>query len=166
MTQRIYTWFSDKEFFDQLPKRVSSAALVLVDAFDMVLIVKANYKEHWTFPGGIIDPGESPRQAALRETREEVGIAMMSDEVSFSMVLDRMSEYAQSYQFIFQARFPEVMREQIVLQESEIEAYAFVSREQIISKDRFYAGSVLQWAQGTVGYIEQKIDVTDLRSEV
>src|SRR5690242_20915491 len=28
----------------------------------------------WTFPGGYVDLGESPAQAALRETREEVGM--------------------------------------------------------------------------------------------
>ncbi|HJU12090.1 MAG TPA: NUDIX hydrolase [Candidatus Binataceae bacterium] len=28
----------------------------------------------WTFPGGYVDLGESPAEAALRETREEVGM--------------------------------------------------------------------------------------------
>jgi 8-oxo-dGTP pyrophosphatase MutT (NUDIX family) len=158
MTQRIYTWFENKAFFDKLPKRVSSAALALVDTSERVLIIKANYKEHWTFPGGIVDPGETPRQAALRETNEEVGLEV-ADDASFVMVLDRISEHAQSYQFIFQADFPDHLRDQIVLQDSEIEDYAFVSREQILAKDRFYAESVLCWAEGRTGYIEQVIDV-------
>ncbi|MGH7247093.1 MAG: NUDIX domain-containing protein [Pseudomonadota bacterium] len=29
---------------------------------------------YWTFPGGYVDLGETPRQAALRETVEEVGM--------------------------------------------------------------------------------------------
>lgn len=160
MTQRIYTWFSNKTFFDKLPKRVSSAALALVDSTDNVLIVKANYKEHWTFPGGIIDPGETPRQAAIRETIEEVGVAVGADDMSFTMVLDRMSEHAQTYQFVFQAAFPEDMRDHIVLQASEIEDYTFVSRQQILAHDRFYAASVLRWAEEKAGYIEQIIDLT------
>lgn len=158
MAQRIYTWFGNKAFFDKLPKRVSSAALALVDTSDRVLIIKANYKEHWTFPGGIVDPGETPRQAALRETSEEVGLEV-SEDISFVMVLDRMSEHAQSYQFIFQADFPDRLRHQIALQDSEIDDHAFVSRAQILAKDRFYAESVLRWAEEKTGYIEQIIDV-------
>jgi len=41
------------------------------------------------------------------------------------------------------------------LQASEIEAYALVTKDQVLSGDRTY-GKVLQhWARGTTGYIEQ-----------
>lgn len=40
----------------------------------------------WALPGGRIDPGETPEQAALRETHEEVGI--MLDEGAVVGVLD------------------------------------------------------------------------------
>ncbi len=164
MTQRIYTWFENKAWFDKLPKRLSSAALALVDTSGQVLVLKATYKEHWTFPGGIIDPGETPLQAAIREASEESGVQVAREDLSFLMILDRMSKHAQSYQFVFQAAFPEAEREHIVLQPSEIEAYAFVSKAQILSGDRFYAASVLHWAEGKTGYIEQFIDVTATRA--
>jgi 8-oxo-dGTP pyrophosphatase MutT (NUDIX family) len=164
MTQRIYTWFENKAFFDKLPKRVSSAALALVDSEEHVLVVKATYKEHWTFPGGIVDPGETPLQAAIRETSEEVGVQVMSDDASFVMVIDRMSKHAQSYQFVFQAEFPEWLRGHIALEAAEIEEYEFVSKAQIIAGDRFYAASVLRWAEGKAGYIEQFIDVAATHS--
>lgn len=38
-----------------------------------VLILRA-YR-NWDFPKGLLDPGESPLAAALRETREETGLA-------------------------------------------------------------------------------------------
>ena len=42
-----------------------------------ILMVRQSYKGEilWTFPGGAIEPGESPAAAAVRETREEVHLA-------------------------------------------------------------------------------------------
>lgn len=34
-----------------------------------------NYGKHWDFPKGHVEPGETDRQAALRELSEETGIA-------------------------------------------------------------------------------------------
>ena len=31
-------------------------------------------KTFWTFPGGSIEPGETPQQAAIREVKEAVGL--------------------------------------------------------------------------------------------
>lgn len=164
MTQRIYTWFENKAWLDKLPKRVSSAALALTDDAEQVLVVKATYKDHWTFPGGIVDPDETPLQAAVRETREEVGVRIAPDAISFAMVIDRMSKHAQSYQFIFQAKFSEQLRDEIALEPIEIESHAFVSKEQIIAGDRFYAPSVVRWAEEKTGYVEEFIDVTATQS--
>jgi ADP-ribose pyrophosphatase YjhB (NUDIX family) len=38
------------------------------------LLVKPSYKAGWDIPGGYVEPGESPKQAARREVREELGI--------------------------------------------------------------------------------------------
>ena len=43
----------------------------------------------WAFPGGGIDAGESPEQAALRELSEEVGVVLDP-----SAVLGRLDDYA------------------------------------------------------------------------
>lgn len=38
------------------------------------LLVEASRSKDWVFPKGHVDPGETPSQAAVRETREEAGI--------------------------------------------------------------------------------------------
>jgi len=53
-------------------------AVALTDAQGRVLIAQRPFdKEHaglWEFPGGKIEPGESPEAALVRELREELGV--------------------------------------------------------------------------------------------
>ena len=44
------------------------------DENDRVLLVEPSYKDYWDIPGGYVEHGESPRQACIREVREELGI--------------------------------------------------------------------------------------------
>lgn len=53
--------------------RVASGVLFLDDAA-RVLMVTLSYKDHLDIPGGMVEPGESPRAAARREVGEELGI--------------------------------------------------------------------------------------------
>ena len=54
------------------------AAVALVDADGRVLIAKRpegkNLAGLWEFPGGKVDPGETPEAALIRELKEELGI--------------------------------------------------------------------------------------------
>jgi 8-oxo-dGTP diphosphatase len=40
---------------------------------DGVVLVLSCYRKVWELPGGLVDPGESPRRAAERELAEEAG---------------------------------------------------------------------------------------------
>ncbi|MBK6013566.1 NUDIX hydrolase [Streptomyces sp. MBT53] len=48
-------------------------SLVALWHHDAVLLVFGRQRQEWELPGGIIEPGESPRQAASRELLEETG---------------------------------------------------------------------------------------------
>lgn len=158
---RAYTPTERFGWLERLPKRVSSAAMILENDNGQALIVKANYKSYWTMPGGIIDPGETPKEAALRETLEEVGIDVHPETASFVAVVDRTSERAQTYQFIFKAPLGATMLDHVILQASEIDEYALVSKEQVLSGDRHYAKALIAWAKGENGYIEQSFDINE-----
>lgn len=147
-----------KKWVNAQPKRFSSAVMLLETANGEVVAVKSQYKPYWTLPGGIIDPGETPREGAIRETVEEVGIAVDPSTVEFVAVIDRRSEVAETYQFIFKAPLPETQRSSIRLQVSEIQAYEFVTKAQVVSGDRPYAKALEHWANDTIGYIEQTFE--------
>ena len=56
-----------------------AAAVVVVNKLGQVLILKrashsATYPNHWNFPGGSLDEGETPSEAAIRELRGETGL--------------------------------------------------------------------------------------------
>jgi 8-oxo-dGTP pyrophosphatase MutT (NUDIX family) len=138
-----------------LDRRVSSAAMVLENSAGQVLIVKANYKSYWTFPGGIVDAGETPKEAAIRETLEEVGITVDPSRVDFVTVVNRKSSLAQTYQFIFKTTLTKTMLEHLVLQDSELEEYALITKADVARKNRSYGKVIYAWANGAVGYVEQ-----------
>ena len=59
-----------------------AAAVVVLDAEGRVLLVRHSYgKERWSLPGGEVDQGESPAEAAVREAREEAGIEVELDHL-------------------------------------------------------------------------------------
>lgn len=52
---------------------VPSVTVVVLDANRRLLLIHRTDNDLWSIPGGAIDPGESVRQAAVRETKEETG---------------------------------------------------------------------------------------------
>ncbi|MEV0372712.1 NUDIX domain-containing protein [Streptomyces sp. NPDC050636] len=53
-----------------------AAGVLLFDDQDRVLLVDPTYKAGWEFPGGIVEPGEAPARAGVREVAEELGIEL------------------------------------------------------------------------------------------
>lgn len=84
--------------FDDAPLPL---ALVALWHGDRMLLVLNRFRRCWELPGGMIDPGEEPRHAAVRELREETG--MRVEDLSFvgyaRFVLgaERRQEYAALY---------------------------------------------------------------------
>ena len=57
------------------PSHRQCAATIIRNAAGEVLLVQQNYGTHaWGTPGGVVEPGETPMEAAIRETSEEVGL--------------------------------------------------------------------------------------------
>ncbi|MFF2652604.1 NUDIX domain-containing protein [Streptomyces sp. NPDC058045] len=63
-----------------------AAGVLLFDAADRVLLVDPTYKAGWEFPGGVVEPGEAPARAGMREVAEETGLQL--DAVPRLLVVD------------------------------------------------------------------------------
>lgn len=157
-----YSKEEDRLWLEGLERRVSSASVALYTDDGHVLVVKAHYKRYWSFPGGVMDNGESPRQAAVRETLEESGIAINERDLEFCFVVERASDIARTYQFLFQAKVDKTIFNALSAQADEIEQCDVVPKALIASKDRAYSQSTLAWANGFMGgYMEQQFDAAD-----
>jgi len=65
---------SDAEWYAQLPTMFGAAAALFTNRAGQVLLVKPNYRDHWSLPGGILEHGEPPHAGCRREVAEETGI--------------------------------------------------------------------------------------------
>lgn len=106
-----YTVDQSREWYNALPGKKSAAALI-VRHNDTVLMVKDDYKDAMTFPGGVIDPDESPLDAAIRETVEETKLVIPSESTSFFTVayVPPVNGFMDRYQFFFIADIDDDMK--------------------------------------------------------
>nr|WP_167308426.1 NUDIX hydrolase [Streptomyces tendae] len=63
-----------------------AAGVLLFDERDRILLVDPTYKPGWEFPGGVVEPGEAPARAGMREVTEETGLSL--DDVPSLLVVD------------------------------------------------------------------------------
>ncbi|WP_435246434.1 NUDIX domain-containing protein [Streptomyces sp. NRRL F-5630] len=65
--------------------RYTADVVVLDDAGRVLLIERGwdPYEGAWALPGGHLDPGETSRQAAVRELAEETGLDLEADALRF-----------------------------------------------------------------------------------
>ncbi|MGA4507333.1 NUDIX hydrolase [Propionibacteriaceae bacterium G1746] len=59
-----------------LPTKRVISHVVFTDAQHRVLLLQTTYKRDYELPGGVVEPGEPPRDGAQREVAEEIGLVV------------------------------------------------------------------------------------------
>ena len=107
-------------------------ALILNEKNEL-LIVKPSYKDHWSVPGGGVDENESPRNACVREVKEEIGLDIENPKFLCVDWTSPTPEKGESLQFIF---FGGILRQEqiskIKLQPEEIAEHQFLPLEKAL----------------------------------
>jgi len=108
--------------------RVEGANVYATDAEGRILVVRPTYTNEWMLPGGRVERGETPHEAAVREAREETGL---------DVVLDRLAlvdaRRARDTSFIFAAH---VTGGELEPQLGEIAEVGWLDRDEIAATSR------------------------------
>lgn len=87
-----------------MSKESVNVAVGVVMRGDKVFIAKRHKKQHqgglWEFPGGKIEPSESPEQALARELYEELGIVIANCEHLLTHAHDYGDKYVVLHTYI------------------------------------------------------------------
>jgi 8-oxo-dGTP diphosphatase len=65
---------AEAAWYAQLPTMFGAAGALFTNPAGRILLVKPNYRDHWSLPGGILEHGEPPHAGCRREVEEELGI--------------------------------------------------------------------------------------------
>ena len=72
MAQVVFT--DTESWYAGLATMSAAAAAIITDEAGRLLLVKPNYRDHWSLPGGILEHGEPPHVGCAREVAEETGL--------------------------------------------------------------------------------------------
>lgn len=128
---------NDADYIMNLPKKRMAAGVIFLNEAGEILIVKPTYKDHWSVPGGVIEKDESPRDAALREVKEEIGIELKNiDFLCIDYMSPKDSGYStkdENIQFIFYGGLiTSCDLNKIKIPKNEISDYKFFAKEEAI----------------------------------
>ena len=109
------------------------------DGYLVYLVTKRSkqettFPEYWDIPGGLAEYGELPREAVIRETKEEVGLDIIPTNIIHE---DSNLDKSKNLVFIRLVYLCELKSkiENIILQEEEHSEYRFInSLEELINE--------------------------------
>ncbi|WP_406104757.1 NUDIX domain-containing protein [Micromonospora globbae] len=109
---------------------VAAGALFLDDR-ERVLLVEPTYKREHDIPGGMVEPGETPREACVREIREELSL-----DVRLGPLLAVDSQVYPTGEdivlFVFDGgHLSHAQRDAIVVDGVEIRRFRFVAEDRL-----------------------------------
>ncbi|MGW4567708.1 NUDIX hydrolase [Streptomyces sp. NPDC004561] len=143
-----------------------AAGVLLFDEQDRVLLVDPTYKPGWEFPGGVVERGEAPARAGMREVAEETGIRLR--EVPRLLVVDWERPAPPGFgglRLLFDGgRLDSGEAARVLLPGPELRAWRFATEQEAAGMLPAVRYERLRWAlrareRGTALYLEAGVPV-------
>jgi 8-oxo-dGTP diphosphatase len=139
-----------------------AAGALFLDGTGRVLIVEPTYKENWEIPGGMMEAGETPSQACVREITEELGLTMRLGRL---LVVDWAPHprLGDRVLFVFDGgTLAPAQLAKISLQADELASYALIDQAEVESRliprlARRVRAALTARADGTTSYLEHGV---------
>lgn len=134
-------WSLYKE--DMKTVRVVAAVICSEDKIFATARGYGEFKGQWEFPGGKIEPGETPQEALVREIQEELDV-----KIEVGDLIDTIEYDYPSFHLSMDCFWCNVTEGEITLKEAEDARW--------LSKDELYS---VDWLPADMGLIEKLGDI-------
>ncbi len=115
-----------------LPRKRAISQLLVRDHEERVLICQLTYKRDWDLPGGVVEVGESPREAAGREIEEELALAIDAGDLLLTDWLPPWGGWDDAVCLVFDGGEHDAsLLDTMVLEPREIQHAEFASLDQV-----------------------------------
>ena len=121
---REFTEEENRAWRAKQPQKMIVAKVIVRSNNGNVLLAKSSYKKSWQMPGGGVENGESPEEAAVREAREELGLAIPLESLILKGTIYKQDEELLFVIYECSERFPENIK--LTAQEAEVTDFKFV----------------------------------------
>lgn len=105
---------------------------MIFDEADRLFLVRDRFRREWAYPGGYVDRGETPRQACIREIREEIGLALESTRFRLLGAYVSRQLWRELEFTTFSATITSAEAHNMVLQALELVDGRWVTRQQAL----------------------------------
>jgi len=113
-----------------LPRKRAISQVLIRDEAGRVLMCQLTYKKDWDLPGGVVEVGESPELAAVREVKEELGLDVPSNGLLLTDWLPPWGGWDDAVCLVFDGGVVAADLD-IVRQEREIRAAEFCTIDEV-----------------------------------
>ena len=118
-----------------LPRKRAIAQLLVRDTDGRVLMCRLTYKNDWDLPGGVVEVGESPQQAVVREVEEELGLRLPPGPLLLTDWLPPWGGWDDALCLVFDGGVHDAsVADTAVLQAREIRSAHFCTIEEVRDK--------------------------------